>query len=240
MRLFTELGQACLDLLFPIICVGCGQVGELLCADCAQLVEPMPEDVCERCGRPMAVGCSFWCQQADPPLQLFRAAASYYVPPLHEAIHQFKYNNQPELASDLAKYLVASFDASCWTPIRNTITAVAPIPGDPKRKQERGYNQAELLADAFCDARHLPLYTELLEKVETTESQTSLSWSERTKNVEGKYIASPNMAGHHLLLIDDVSTSGATMATCSSAALSAGAACVYGLSIAMPLRDHDS
>ncbi|MEM7533644.1 MAG: double zinc ribbon domain-containing protein [Chloroflexota bacterium] len=246
MRFFTEWGRACLDLLFPPEpppdapkCIVCKQIGDLLCPACAQLVEPLPEQICARCGRPVEDGCSIWCDNPDPPLQMVRAAASYHIAPTRQLIHHLKYYQKPELAPYLAKYLVAVFDRPCWVDIRDTITAVVPIPGDKKREEKRGYNQAELLASSFSNTINLPLYVELLEKIETSESQTNLSFSERAKNVEGKYVASPSIAEHYVLLIDDVSTSGATMAACARAALSAGAICVYGLSIAMPLHGHD-
>ena len=102
------------------------------------------------------------------------------------------------------------------------------------RYQERGYNQAELLASAFCDRVQLPLQAGWLVRQRSTHSQVGLTAVERQRNVEDAFVAADAVLGKRLLLIDDVYTTGATMRACAQAALDAGAAIVYGLALACP------
>jgi predicted amidophosphoribosyltransferase len=101
---------------------------------------------------------------------------------------------------------------------------------------ERGYNQAELLATTFCHAVGLPLQPTWMERTRETRQQVGLGPSERHTNVAGAFSAAQAVAGQHLLLIDDVYTTGSTLRACAAAALAAGAKAVYGLTLAQPAR----
>jgi ComF family protein len=114
-----------------------------------------------------------------------------------------------------------------------------PVPLHPQRLEERGYNQSALLATTFCGAVGLPLQLAWLERVRETRQQVELGPSERHANVEGAFYATEAVAGQRLLLIDDVYTTGSTLRACAAAALTAGAAVVYGLTLAQPVRRMD-
>jgi ComF family protein len=232
------LRSAGVDLLFPPSCVACRRPGYHLCPACAQAVEPMGEEICERCGRRqsqrMAL-CPLCQQKSRRPLRFVRAAA-LHGGPLREGIHALKYNNHSDLAPVLARYLVAAFRQPPWSQIRLSIDGVVPVPLHAERQRERGYNQAELLARVFCQRLALPLRSHWLHRQRLTRSQVGLGTHERQDNVTDAFLASPEVQGKMLLLIDDVYTTGATLTACASAALAAGALSVDALALAAPDR----
>ncbi|MCS6828047.1 MAG: ComF family protein [Caldilinea sp.] len=238
-RTWTTAG---VDLLFPPTCVACGRPGWRICPRCAQLVLPMPPTLCQRCGRtqPTVVErCDFCTDDAAFPLQRARAAA-LHVSPLREWIHLLKYEGRRDLAPLLARYLVAALDRPDWSEILLRLNAVAPVPLHDERRRERGYNQAELLAQALCERRRLPLRTDLLQRSKLTRSQVGLNRAERQENVQDAFTAVSTCRGLSVLLIDDVYTTGATLCACASALLKMGAAAVYALTLAIPERPDAS
>jgi len=104
---------------------------------------------------------------------------------------------------------------------------VVPVPLQRKRLQQRSYNQALLLAREVARIRGLPLNSNLLIKIRATESQQELSASDRIKNLRGAFQLQEKLSGQRILLIDDVMTTGATVATCSQVLIDGGAAEVY-------------
>jgi len=232
-----RVAGAALDLLFPPQCAACGAVGYPFCPRCAQLVEPVPPQICARCGRPQpaAIVLCSECRHGPSHLLLARAAALHTYP-LREAIHALKYENRPELAVPLSRYLVTVFHSAPWDALPQPIDAVVPVPLHAQRRQERGYNQSELLADGLCRAAGLALEPAWLERTQATRQQVGLSAAERKQNVTGAFTASGRVAGHTLLLVDDVYTTGATLQSCADAAVAAGARTVYALTLAIPAR----
>ena len=242
---FTQLRHAAsyvvgagLTLLFPPTCVGCGRLGELLCADCAQAVEPTPQPQCARCGLALPTAtlrCAACVRTRDRSLHFTRSAALHSAS-MRDAIHAFKYERQPMLAPLLARYLVAVYAAPPWTTLSPPISAVVPVPLHEQRLADRGYNQSELLAASFGRAVELPVQPGWLARSRETRQQVGLGPRERQVNVDGAFTATPDVAGHRILLIDDVYTTGATLRACAAAALTAGAQAVYGLTLAQPVR----
>jgi len=227
-----------LDQLFPPICVGCERAGHLLCPACAQAVEEVGKSICMRCGRQQQQRtdqCAACIKEEESPLTLMRAAA-LHTWPLREAIHALKYEGQPALADPLARYLCAVFSRPPWVALHADIDAVIPAPLHARRKAERGYNQATLLARHLCLATGLPLQTGWLQRTEFTRPQVGLNAQERRANVADAFTAGPHVRGKTLLLIDDVYTTGATMTACALAARKAGACAVYGLALALPAK----
>lgn len=235
-RTWRIVQTALLDLLFPPHCVACRRAGALVCASCAQAVLPVGPTICASCGRPQAYSvprCEQCQRLTTDPLSGVRIAA-LHTTPLREMIHAFKYAQQPELAAPLARYLIALVQTLPWWGTFPSVDGVIPVPLYSVRYQERGYNQAELLASAFCDRVQLPLQAGWLVRQRSTHSQVGLTAVERQRNVEDAFVAADAVLGKRLLLIDDVYTTGATMRACAQAALDAGAAIVYGLALACP------
>lgn len=218
-----------LNLLFPPTCAVCKQVGEVLCGRCLEALPRLAEMVCGRCGRAVKRPFSLClaCQKRPFPLQTIRATFQY-VSPLKELIHKFKYENNFALAEPLGQAM-----AVAWSLQDVGITAVVPVPLHPKREQKRGYNQSMLLAQQLCHHHPLPLIPHALRRVRFTRPQIELGADQRQQNVQQAFAADPHLAGgQHLLLIDDVCTTGATLSACAEALLDAGAAAVSAYCLA--------
>jgi len=130
---------------------------------------------------------------------------------LKRVIAGLKYDNQPQLARPLGQWLAEAWLASTLSPLQLT---VVPIPLHPDKQKVRGYNQAALLAQSFCDVTRLSLRCRGLERSQSTEAQFGLSIAEREQNLAQAFCLgkdflqrSPTQA---VLLLDDIYTTGAT------------------------------
>jgi ComF family protein len=227
------------NLFFPPACVVCQAAGAVLCPSCEQAVQPIEQPICRICGRLFsgATGVCLVCAaESSPTLRLARSAA-LHIDPLRQMIHALKYENRPELASLLARYLVAAFDYGDWRKIAPTIDVVAPTPMDARRQRQRGYNQADLLAAEFARRTRLLYEPHLLRRTRFVRPQVGLNAAQRQENVKDAFVAERSLAGRTILLIDDVFTTGATVRACAQAALAADAANVYALVLATPLYE---
>ncbi|MBI2912106.1 MAG: ComF family protein [Chloroflexi bacterium] len=218
-----------LDLIFPPRCVGCARWGEELCARCRAGLPYLEPPWCSRCGEPAgeAVSCAR-CPSLPSALDGLRSAGRYEGA-LREAILAFKYQGQSRLGRRLGELLKEHLER--W-PL--PLEALAPVPLHPKAERQRGYNQAGLLAREVAAGGPFRLIERGLVRQRPTSPQTRLaSLEERRRNVEGAFVArGEELRGLHLLLVDDVCTTGATLGACAAAARAAGAASVWGLTLA--------
>lgn len=144
-----------------------------------------------------------------------------YESSLRHAIHQFKFNGKVGLDRPLGRLLEQAIASDL------KVDLVVPVPLQQKRLQQRSYNQALLLAKEIARSRKLPLNNNLLVKVRETESQQGLSAGDRVKNLQGAFQLQENLSGQKILLIDDVMTTGTTVAACSQVLIEGGAVEVY-------------
>lgn len=175
------------------------------------------------------------CELAPHVPQQVRAAA-VHTGVMREAIHALKYNGVTALAAPLARYLTAAWQAPAWDAMRTRVDLVVPVPLHAERLQERGYNQAALLAQSFCRQNHLVFAPATLMRRRATQSQVGLDAAARAVNVAGAFSAPTRLDGAVVLLVDDVYTTGATLGACTRAALDAGAQTVVALTLALPSR----
>ena len=143
---------------------------------------------------------------------------------LAEAIHQFKFHGIKRLSRPLSDLLIT-------IDIPDTDGCV-PVPLSIQGLRERGFNQSLLLARNIARQKNLPLFMDVLHKRKETPPQLGLSASERRSNLNGAFQAIKTVQGKRLLLVDDVITTGSTVAECSKQLLKAGARQVIVLSIA--------
>jgi ComF family protein len=123
------------------------------------------------------------------------------------------------------------------------IDIVVPVPMTTPHRSKRGYNQAALLAWPVALGSHHKYCPEALVKIRFSRSQVGLTHEERYQNVAGAFLANPRLvAGRSILVVDDVMTSGATMQACAATLIEAGAASVFGLTLARAgtVADHNS
>jgi ComF family protein len=157
-----------------------------------------------------------------------------YEGPIRHALHTLKYRRNISLGETLANAISEHLMNMNWD-----IDIVIPVPLGMKRLSERGYNQVALVAMPLAAKLGLEFSPRSLERSSETRSQVGLSAEERKLNVEGAFRAKPNgISGKNVLLMDDVATTGATLSSCASALLNAGAGKVFGFTIARVLPQH--
>jgi ComF family protein len=171
------------------------------------------------------------CQAAPLAIDGIRSAL-LYEGGVRQAIHHLKYRNRRVLATTLAALMVEYWQAG---PLPADVLVAVPL--HPARQRERGYNQAELLARTLGHEIGLPVTTAGLKRVRHTRPQMSLNAPDRRKNVEGAFVCQAlkgddSIRDRRVLVVDDVCTTGSTLAACSLALRTAGAASVWGFTLA--------
>ena len=221
------------DLFFPPRCVGCGREGRFLCSSCVDRTPGIATPWCAKCGQHLAAGAS--CQScAAYPLSLEGIRSAYaYEPPLIEAITQFKYHSVRAMGEEMGELL-----GRFLTLHPLAVDVIVPVPLHPTRRRERGYNQAELLCVALGHRLGIPLAPDALRRVRNTLPQAHMdSTEDRRLNVAGAFTPGvESVDGKGVLLVDDVCTTGATLSACGDALNAAGAAVVWGLTLARAER----
>jgi ComF family protein len=175
----------------------------------------VPEDVCPGCRDAL-----------DPALDGIRSVA-FYEGPLRQAIQSLKYRRDLAVADTSARLVLAAWQ-DCHVPG----DLVVPVPAADERRRERGYNQAEALARGFAELAGLPFASAGLRRMGRHVSQVGLSAAERRRNVVGAFAGDPRaVANRAIILLDDVCSTGSTLAACASALRAAGAGSVWGLTL---------
>ena len=193
-ELAGRLGTAVLDALAPSRCAGCGDSGQVLCEACA-----------------------VWLEAAPQPLLGGVRAAFPYDADVRQLVHRGKFRDCRGALRALAWIGAARLRPPAGT------DAVVPVPLARRRRVERGYNQAEVVAAALADFHRLPV-ARLLRRTRDTPPQSTLDRSARRASVAGAFAASGEVAGWRLWLVDDVLTTGATSEAARQALVDAGAA----------------
>ena len=202
------------SLFFPRLCVVCGKslidAEKLLCIGC---ISDLPRS-------------GYWLREENIITQLFSkfpttkiehaSSFLYYTKesPYHQLLLQLKYHGAKEIGIELGKWFGAELLQS---PFYKTVDAIIPVPLHPKKERKRGYNQSEVFAEGLSLATGWSLETEAIKRTRYTATQTKLNREERQKNVTGAFelYKTEQILGKHLLLVDDVLTTGATLQTCA-------------------------
>ncbi len=225
----AKLKGTALDLLFPQYCVGCGKEGSFICYSCCRSLSRITPPLCPRCGKPqpggvLCSGCISWSTEIDGTRSPFR-----FEGVMRQAIHQLKYQNLRALVVPLAKLLQ---DYLTTNPVPAEI--LVPVPLHQKRLRERGYNQSNLLARKLGKLVNLPVVDDCLIRQRHTPPQArTATVEERRNNISNAFACrDQRLQNKQVLLIDDVSTSGATLDACATALKASGAYSVWGLVMA--------
>ncbi|MBI4050238.1 MAG: ComF family protein [Candidatus Doudnabacteria bacterium] len=225
--------QFALDLLFPVLCQDCGREGRYLCLECAANL-PADEPRCIACGKPSLLGrIHDDCRTREWALTGVLVAASYDAEVVRDLIWQMKYNSVASIADHLAELLVDHLVKNDLVDYFSAATVIA-VPLHKTRRRERGFNQAELLATKFAARLGLQHYPEALKKINNTKPQAKLKREERMKNVEGLFAgeAIPSLEQRKIILIDDVTTTGATLNECAKVLKTQNPSEIWGLVVA--------
>lgn len=222
-----------LSWLFPSRCVACGQLGNYICSDCLNRLYPMDNLYCPVCRRPSLFGQTH--SRCQTPYELDGLISCYqYRGLIKRLIAKYKYKFVSDLHHTLIELFVSEtshpqlFQQHHWTLI--------PIPLHSARLRWRGYNQAELLAQGLAHSWGYPLNTHTLIRHRHTTPQMTLSGESRKSNLVNAFsLKSHTSLPSHILLIDDVATSAATLRESAHVLKRAGAQSVWGLTLAQAI-----
>lgn len=222
------LADSFLNFVFPPVCGACKKAGSLFCESCYAQLQWVHAPICDRCGRPVpkATNCCSVCRERPLPLKNIRAAV-LFAHPVSKLIHNLKYNGAFGLAKPIAQLMI-----DAWAKWKLSVDVVLSVPLHAQRERKRGYNQSDLLAKAFSEGVGLPYHPDLLRRTRFTTPQVGLSAVERLENVQNAFEAGSQVQNKHVLLIDDVCTTGATMAAAAEALQAVGALTVSGYCVA--------
>ncbi|MBQ8336397.1 MAG: ComF family protein [Bacteroidaceae bacterium] len=200
-----------IDLLFPRHCIVCGEIlsrqEQDMCLDCLYKlpkIEQMHLDEIEKV---------FWgkCDIAAATSYIYYRKGS----PYNRLIHRLKYGNRPETGVRLARMAAESLKERGFF---DGIDAIVPLPLSKKKQRRRGYNQCDYIAEGLSAVSGIPVIKDSVTRKKANETQTHKSRDERWKNVEGIFeLTRPELIdGKHILLIDDILTTGATLTSCAA------------------------
>ena len=217
------------DLLLPRACVACQRLADrgdrgLVCGRCWSRVHELPYPRCDRCGHPLARAHCGWCELPPPYVRAARSVCWIPGETAGAIVHSLKYAGWRGVAEPMA----ARMARLTWpNDVLAERTAFVPVPLAPTRLRERGYNQSALLAQALAVRCHIPVRESCLVRTRRTATQTRLTPEERRHNVSGAFAVPATerrtIRGAHLVLVDDVVTTGATLGECAAALFDAGA-----------------
>ncbi|HUR93485.1 MAG TPA: phosphoribosyltransferase family protein [Gemmatimonadales bacterium] len=230
MRGFAEALAGVERWLLPPACLLCEspvpprQGDALVCDLCCSRWVPVPTPVCARCGQPTLgdLECRL-CAAWPPGLERVRSAV-WLRGTAREAVHRLKYEGWWRIAEALAGAMER------LEPLTGQVSLI-PIPLGVRRLRTRGYNQSERIAAALGARVGRPVRTDALLRARETGTQTALTPEARRANVAGAF-AARGIAGGSCVLVDDVFTTGATLAEAAAALLEAGAARVEAVTFA--------
>jgi ComF family protein len=227
------------DLVLPPICVNCHEpiaVHGKLCAKCWPRIDFICAPLCDRLGVPLpcsdeAVTLSAAALRRTPDFGRARAVARFDGV-MRELVHRFKYSDHHELLTLFAPML-----RSAGRELLTPADCLMPVPMHPLRLWRRRFNQAALLAGRLGRDTGIPVEFAVLKRIKRTVSQVNLGWQERRANVDAAFAVHPKrterVRGRHVLLIDDVITTGSTVEACARVLKAAGARQVDVLALAM-------
>lgn len=218
MQLLADIKESLLHLAFPHVCEGCGtdnlQSEQLLCLSCSNA---LPET-------------NFHLHANNPIEKIFwgrmpvtHATAQFYFTKesmMQHLMHQFKYKGNKEIGFYLGKLMGTALASSNRF---SFIDALIPLPLHKSKEHKRGYNQAAVLCEGIASILLKPVLKNVVVRTEQTETQTKKGRIERWQNMEGKFLMKNAEAikGKHVLLVDDVITTGATLEACGKEILKA-------------------
>ena len=234
---YTKLAEL---IFFPSFCELCSSLLEfpqerVICRSCWKSIKSSYSSYCLCCGLffegPGEIHLCQNCLEKRPPFSYHRSCGKYRGK-LKNIILLYKYRHFRVLGKDLAHFIYRNLgrEEEIWW----EVDAIIPVPLHPKRKKQRGFNQAQIIAKELARIKGIEFVDGRLVKIKNVPPQTSLAVKEREKNVSGAFgvVEGEKIKKKVVLLVDDVYTTGSTIRECSSVLRNAGVKEVKALTIA--------
>lgn len=236
--MIKNINNLILDTLFPISCISCEKPNEWICKKCLEKIPLKKEQVCPYCEKkitPSGQVC-FDCK-TKYSLNALLVAVSYKNKIISKAIHLYKYR----FAEKISNYLGAILLKTIWESETPLPELIIPIPLHKRRLRWRGFNQSELLAnylgEKITPGLPIEVKNDIIERIRYTQPQMKIpNLIQRRRNIENAFwISRENsdiIKDKRILLVDDVTTTGATIFECAKTLKKSGAKEVFAIVIA--------
>lgn len=223
-------------LLYPPTCPVCNELlgtgVQSMCPDCRRRVRYLSGPLCYKCGKKLSERESEYCLDCSRGRHVFTAGrALYEYEDVAAALYRFKYGGHREYAHFFAGELARQLGAYICSLQPD---GLVPVPMYRGKQRRRGYNQAELLAQALGRELDIPVYTELVVRNRNTRPLKELNSEERLNNLKRAFnLAQNSVKLKTIILIDDIYTTGSTMDQVSSVLLAGGSRKIYSIVLAI-------
>lgn len=223
-----------ISIFFPRHCPICDEVifyGTKICAGCAAKLCYIKEPVCKKCGKQLENEIREYCGDCIRKVHHFvqGKAVFAYRDGMKLSMYRFKYSNKREYADFFAQEAVRRYGK--WL-LKREIEVIVPVPMYAAKRRSRGYNQAEVFAEALGREIGIPVDKRLVKRVKNTIPQKSLNDRQRKDNLKGAFQVCTNIVKYKkILLVDDIYTTGATVDAVAEVLNGAGTKEVYFLCI---------
>jgi ComF family protein len=221
--------SAAADLFLPIACAVCetllanGEAG-IVCGHCWSRVRELPHPRCARCGHPVDTHSCRWCPNLPAYVRSARSFCWIGAGTGKDIVHALKYGGWTRVSEGMA---IRMARVTFPPDVVQERAAIVPVPLSPARLRERGFNQTAVIAESLGPLWSIPVWADVLRRDASARSQTELTPGERQSNVAGAFSvpteSRKTLKGAHIVLLDDVVTTGATLRACSSALFASGA-----------------
>lgn len=241
MNQLSRLWKESLHLLYPLRCPICdrtipGSFGKWeypICPECQRSIEYVGEPACKKCGKPVTDQRTEFCGDCMRQTHGFTQGKALWVyrDEVKQSVYRLKYANRREYGIAYGQELVRVYGR--WIRDRR-IQMILPVPLHRKRRRQRGYNQAGIIAEEIGRQMGIPVLGNLLVRCVDTRPQKELNDKERKNNLKNAFkIVQNNVQLKRILLVDDIFTTGSTMDGAAEVLKEAGASDVYFVSVSI-------
>lgn len=232
-RVLKDAGGEILQILYPARCPICHDIApwhEEICPECRKRLPYIRMKRCRICGKPVEE-TEVYCDDCQKIHHIYNEGTGVFLydDVMRETMSYLKYKHRREYGRVLGNLVYEETrDQICrWNP-----EAIVPVPVHKRKKEERGYNQAEEIARPIAERSEVPLRTDLLFRTEETRAMKNLTAVERRQNLQHAFsVAKDQKIPERVLLVDDIYTTGSTIDACSAALRSAGAVQINFLTV---------